>query len=66
MRLDSVTVIDGQAYTAGNVGGNTWMIKRWKDSEQNDYIEALISFDAGPTITELEAIEGAISRSSWA
>ncbi len=33
---------DPYHYEAGNVGGNTWMVKRWT-TDRDDYTEALIT-----------------------
>ena len=65
---EGTVVISGTKYSAWNVGGTTWMVKRFKylDSPEDDqaqYVEALISVDtADPQV----AIDAAIKRGSWA
>lgn len=53
---------DPYHYEAGNVGGNTWMVKRWT-TDPDDYTEALITII---TIDPEDAIRAAIERGSWA
>jgi hypothetical protein len=57
-------VINGVRYSAYNVQGSTWMVKRYNDSEDDtSYVECLFSID---TKDELTAIKAAIRNESWA
>lgn len=61
--MDDIVVIDGKRYTAGNVGGNNWMVKRFEGDDVSDYKESLI---AVLSTDPLVAIQAAINRNSWA
>jgi hypothetical protein len=64
--MDNNIVIDGVSYTAFNVDGNTWMIKRWQNytslDDESDYTESLLSID---TKDPMIAVKAAIARGSW-
>lgn len=49
-------------YKAVNVGGTTWMVKRWTD-DPDDYTEAEINVE---TSDPQVAIDAAVARNSWA
>jgi len=59
--MDNLT-IDGFNYSASNVSGDEWMVRRWT-TDPNDYVEALIT--VGSSATE-EVVKAAIERNSWA
>ena len=57
-------VVDGVRYSAHHIQGSSWMVKRYKDADDDtSYVECLFSSDA---TDESDVIRTAIRNGSWA